>query len=145
MANKTKRADTPEGSRTWAGWALFSPRNKDGKHACKLCQKLITYSNSTSSFKKHLQKKHSSHWDELKEKKDEIAAAAAAHSVPSSSPSILELLDPSKIQIRKEATNRLVKPLQQDLVRFIVGDVRPFHAVEGTFLSPASSFYLLYT
>jgi hypothetical protein len=136
--NKRPAAEQADSAnRTWVGWALFGPRDNHGKHSCKICQKQISYNNSTSSFKKHIKTNHPSQWDELREKKEEIRKASAflAASPSSPSPSILSLLDPDKIESRNLASKRFLKLMQGDLVRFIVGDVRPFHAVEGALKS----------
>lgn len=123
--------------RAWEGWVLFGPRDKDGKHKCKLCSQQITYSNSTSSFKNHLKRKHPDHWEEFQDKKAEIFKTQSE--VLASRPTILDLLDPVKVELRNTATKTLVRALEQDIVRFIVGDIRPFHAVEGR-----SSIFLLF-
>lgn len=139
---KKRPADIDADARTWEGWSLFGPRDKNNKHACKLCSQQITYSNTTSSFKKHLKTKHAAHWEEFQARKDEIAKTQAA--APSSTPSILDLLDPVKIELRTAATKSLVKSLEQDIVRFIVGDIRPFHAVEGALILSSLSLPFLH-
>ncbi len=133
---KKRPADGDPDTRTWEGWSLFGPRDKNSKHACKLCAQQITYSNTTSSFKKHLKTKHAAHWEEFQARKDDITSTQAA--VPPSAPTLLDLLDPVKIELRTAATKSLVKSLEKDIVRFIVGDIRPFYAVEGIpFLTPS--------
>lgn len=131
MSTAKRRAEAePDNPRTtWGGWVLFGPRDKNGKHACKLCNCLITYSNSTSSFQKHLAKHHAAHWEEFKVKKEQIVRSTGPD--PVQHLSIVDLLDPKKIAEKKEASTALVKSLEKGIVRFIVGDVRPFSAVEG--------------
>jgi hypothetical protein len=65
-------------------------------------------------------------WEEAKKMKGEVAQAnsLAKEGEAITTPSILQLLDPSKITQRKEASKAFVKAMEADLVRFLVGDVR---------------------
>jgi hypothetical protein len=128
MSGTKRKSSETKDNRSWIGWTLFSKRDANGKHACKICGDEYTYSNSTASFKKHLKKEHGETWSELQKNK-EVAAELARDADPSTT--ILDFIDPSKIAKRKEASKALVKSLEKDLVRFIVGDIRPFHSVEG--------------
>jgi hypothetical protein len=131
---KTSRGDGLADGRTWYGWSLFGPRDKEGKHACKLCQQRITYSNSTTSFKKHLTKRHPAEWDLVKARKGELEASQQlnAEIASPSTLSVAELLNPKAVEAQKAASKQLIKSMEADIVRFIIGDVRPFNAVEGT-------------
>jgi len=125
------------GKATWFGWKLFEPRDAEGKHSCKICHQKIKYNNTTANLKSHYELKHRDQWAEAKEKKDEIVRMAdlEQEGLSLKAPSILEFLDPSKIEQKIEASKKLIKSMEQDLVTFIVGDIRPFHAVEGPPLS----------
>ncbi len=129
-----KRPAEDTGSKAaWFGWSLFEPRDSESKHACKICRQKIKYSNSTSNFKAHYESKHPDQWTEAKEKKDEILRVAALEreGIALKGPSIIDFLDPSKIDQKNEASKNFVKSMEKDLVIFLVGDIRPFHAVEG--------------
>lgn len=141
----SKRPSEDTGSKkAWFGWTLFEPRDSEGKHTCKICRQKIKYSNSTSNFKAHFESKHPAQWAEAKEKKQEIQRLADLQSegLALSSPSILEFLDPAKIEQKSEASKNFVKSIEKDLVAFLVGDIRPFNAVEGA-LPPLNFLYFL--
>jgi len=129
----SKRPAEESSRATWFGWKLFGPRDPDAKHACKICGQKIKYSNSTSTFKSHYESKHPEQWAEAKEKKEDIERVSALEEegTARTAPSILDFLSPDKIQQKAEASRAFVKSMEKDLVTFLVGDVRPFSAVEG--------------
>ena len=63
----------PDSKEPWPGWRLFSERNADSKHKCLLpnangviCGEILTYRNTTSNFKNHLERVHPVVASELK-------------------------------------------------------------------------------
>jgi hypothetical protein len=123
----------------WAGWKWFGVRDKDGQKKCLcrvgdgLCGAVLTYSNTTHNFKKHLAHQHPEIYQSVKEEGEADAAspAPAPALAPPGQATLNDFYDPSKLKEYQEASTHLIQRIERELVRFIAGDLRPFSAVEG--------------
>lgn len=123
----------------WAGWRLFGPRDKDGKHICLVpvgaanqpCGEVLVYGNSTSNCKRHLQRKHPVIFDELQKEKASGRLPSPRPPLAPGQSALSQFFDLSQVAQTRKANEKLVAQLEHDTVRFIAGDIRPFNAVEG--------------
>jgi hypothetical protein len=130
----------PDSKEPWPGWRLFSERNADSKHKCLLpnangviCGEILTYRNTTSNFKNHLERVHPVVASELKANKDRLNNLALA--LPPGSPGqskLSDFFDPGKVRASESIHKKYVDRLEHAVVEFIAGDIRPFHSVEGS-------------
>ncbi len=129
---------------SWWGWEYFTstPEKNDGNNPIYLCQvpvekdkndqpvlccEPLSYAGSTSNFKAHLEGRHREWFAKIK---SEIAPKS-----PAKQPKLTDLVkvEPKSSEARP-ATQKERDELDQDLLGYVVDDLRGVSSVEGILL-----------